>query len=91
MTNWSNEIRIASTLARQAGEVIMNIYKKDFLVSYKGTNDPVTEADQLANTLIVEGLATHFPEIVSQQAESGMWILWMEPKNLFPVMESSLS
>jgi len=61
MANWSNEIRIASTLARQAGEVIMNIYKKDFSVSYKGTNDPVTEADQLANTLIVEGLATHFP------------------------------
>jgi 3'(2'), 5'-bisphosphate nucleotidase len=60
MANWSDEIRIASTLARQAGEVIMNIYKKDFSVSYKGTNDPVTEADQLANTLIVEGLASHF-------------------------------
>jgi len=62
MANWSNEIRIASTLARQAGEVIMNIYKKDFSVSYKGTNDPVTEADQLANTLIVKGLMTAFPK-----------------------------
>ena len=62
MTNWSDEIRIASTLARQAGEVIMNIYKKDFSVSYKGTNDPVTEADQLANTLIVKGLMTAFPD-----------------------------
>jgi 3'(2'), 5'-bisphosphate nucleotidase len=62
MPNWSDEIRIASTLARQAGEVIMNIYKKDFSVSYKGTNDPVTEADQLANTLIVKGLMTAFPD-----------------------------
>jgi 3'(2'), 5'-bisphosphate nucleotidase len=61
MANWSDEIRIASTLARQAGEVIMNIYKKDFSVSYKGTNDPVTEADQQANTLIVKGLMTAFP------------------------------
>jgi len=62
MTNWTHELEVASSLARQAGEIIMNIYKKDFAISYKGTNDPVTEADQLANTLIVEGLATHFPE-----------------------------
>ena len=40
----------------------MAIYQKDFSVSYKGTNDPVTQADQQANNLIVEGLATHFPQ-----------------------------
>ena len=62
MANWPREIRIASTLARQAGEVIMSIYKKDFSVSYKGANDPVTEADQQANTLIVKGLMTAFPD-----------------------------
>ena len=49
MTNWTRELEVASILAREAGQVIMNIYKKDFAVSYKGTNDPVTEADQLAN------------------------------------------
>ncbi len=62
MAFWPREIHIASTLARQAGEVIMNIYKKDFSVSYKGANDPVTEADQQANTLIVKGLMTAFPD-----------------------------
>jgi 3'(2'), 5'-bisphosphate nucleotidase len=62
MTNWTKEIEVATTLARKAGQVIMDIYQKDFSVSYKGTNDPVTEADQQANALIVEGLATHFPE-----------------------------
>jgi len=62
MTNWTRELDVASTLARQAGRIIMDIYKQDFAVSYKGANDPVTEADQLANTLIVEGLASHFPE-----------------------------
>ena len=62
MTNWRSELDVASSLARKAGQVIMNVYEKDFAISYKGTNDPVTEADQLANTLIVEGLAAHFPE-----------------------------
>lgn len=62
MTNWTEEIEIASSLARKAGEIIMNIYKQDFSVSYKGMNDPVTEADQLANALIVKGLADYFPQ-----------------------------
>ena len=70
MTNWTQEIDVASTLARKAGQVIMKIYQKDFSVSYKGTNDPVTEADQQANILIVEGLATHFPEDVIVAEES---------------------
>ncbi len=61
MTDWLHELDIASRLARKAGQVIMKIYEQDFSISYKGTNDPVTEADQLANTLIVEGLAEHFP------------------------------
>ena len=62
MTNWTTELDVASRLARNAGQLIMDIYQKDFAVSYKGTNDPVTEADQLANNLIVKGLAAHFPE-----------------------------
>ena len=62
MSDWSHEIEIASLLARQAGRRIMTIYGQDFAISYKGTNDPVTEADQEANTIIVEGLATHFPK-----------------------------
>jgi 3'(2'), 5'-bisphosphate nucleotidase len=70
MKNWTHELEVASTLARKAGQIIMHIYEKDFAISYKGTNDPVTEADQLANTLIVEGLATHFPEdrIVAEES-----------------------
>ena len=70
MTSWTQEIEIASSLARKAGEIIMNIYKQDFSVSYKGTNDPVTEADQLANALIVKGLADYFPQDVIIAEES---------------------
>ena len=61
MSTWKQEIDIASTLARRAGKIIMDIYEKDFAIAYKGTNDPVTEADQQANALIVEGLASQFP------------------------------
>ncbi len=70
MPNWSHEIEIASHLAREAGRRIMTIYEQDFAISYKGTNDPVTEADQEANTIIVEGLAAHFPqdEIIAEES-----------------------
>jgi len=62
MSDWSHEIEIASHLAKQAGRRIMTLYEQDFAISYKGTNDPVTEADQEANAIIVEGLAAHFPQ-----------------------------
>lgn len=70
MPDLFREIDIVSHLARKAGEVIMNIYQKDFPVMYKGVNDPVTEADQQANALIVDGLHNHFPQdsIVAEES-----------------------
>lgn len=70
MSDWSREIETASNLAREAGLLIMTIYEQDFAVSYKGPNDPVTEADQRANTIIVEGLAAQFPddEIIAEES-----------------------
>ena len=70
MPDFSHEIEIVSNLARKAGEVIMEIYQKDFAVMYKSVNDPVTQADQQANAIIVEGLHTHFPEdsIVAEES-----------------------
>lgn len=70
MPDLSHEIEIASILARKAGEIIIKIYQEDFAVQYKGANDPVTEADQQANTIIVEGLHTHFPQDVIVAEES---------------------
>ncbi|MCA9422779.1 MAG: 3'(2'),5'-bisphosphate nucleotidase CysQ, partial [Nitrospira sp.] len=70
MPNLTREIEIVSKLARKAGEVIMNIYQKDFTVMYKGINDPVTQADQQANALIVDELHTRFPHdsIVAEES-----------------------
>ena len=70
MTDLSHEIEIASTLARRAGEVMMKIYQEDFAVAYKDINDPVTQADQQANAIIVDGLHTHFTQdtIVAEES-----------------------
>ena len=70
MPDLSHEIEMASNLARKAGEVIMKIYQENFAVTYKGTDDPVTQADQQANVIIVEGLRTHFPQdsIVAEES-----------------------
>ena len=57
-------------LARQAGEIIMEIYATDFSVRGKADRSPVTEADEKAEAVILSGLARLTPEIpvVSEEA-----------------------
>lgn len=62
MTDFKRELDEAARLARAAGAILMGIYATDFAVSYKGPNDPVTEADKQANELLVRGLRALFPE-----------------------------
>lgn len=59
--SFTRELDEAARLARAAGAILMNIYATDFAVSYKGPNDPVTEADKRANELLVQGLRASFP------------------------------
>jgi 3'(2'), 5'-bisphosphate nucleotidase len=58
---FEQELSVAAQLAKEAGRILMEIYARDFTVAYKGKNDPVTEADQLANAYLVEALRQHFP------------------------------
>jgi len=62
VTAYAQELSAASRLAREAGAILMKIYATDFAVSYKGHDDPVTDADKRANEFIVAGLRTAFPE-----------------------------
>lgn len=64
------ELAAAVELARGAGRILLEIYARDFEVAYKGKNDPVTEADQLANTYIVSELRRRFPDdgIVAEES-----------------------
>ncbi len=43
-------------LARQAGEAILSVYHSSFSVETKTDGSPVTEADQIAERLIIDGL-----------------------------------
>ena len=52
-------------LALEAGAVIMKVYDSpNFEVRAKSDASPVTEADELADALISEGLAEAFPQVV---------------------------
>lgn len=50
-------------LSIQAGRQIMEIYAKDFEIYTKQDESPVTEADQLAEDIIIKGLKNITPEI----------------------------
>ena len=50
-------------LAQAAGKLIMEIYATDFVAHAKTDSSPVTEADERAEALILNGLAQHFPNI----------------------------
>ena len=60
-------------IAKRAGQEIMKIYGTDFDVETKADSSPVTEADRVAEDLIVrsirEGISDKFP-IVSEEAAS---------------------
>jgi 3'(2'), 5'-bisphosphate nucleotidase len=67
-------------IAQKEGDVIMEIYAKDFTVEYKDDKSPLTEADQKANEIIVNGLnalSLKFPIL----SEEGKMIPYEERKD----------
>ena len=66
------ELSAAGELARQAGRILMEIYAHDFAVRYKGKNDPVTEADQLATlhrAMVAAGVLHAQPKTIEERAQ----------------------
>lgn len=57
-------------IARAAGEVILDIYQRDFQIDEKSDSSPVTEADTTAERLILERLAQLEPRlpVVAEEA-----------------------
>ena len=58
------------TIAKQAGEIIMQIYQKDFSVEYKEDQSPLTEADLASHHLICDELSKLYPDIPILSEES---------------------
>ena len=70
----SPETATLIALARDAARVIMTVYASDFAVRDKADLSPVTEADELAEKVILAGLARHFPGtpvIAEEQVAAG--------------------
>jgi 3'(2'), 5'-bisphosphate nucleotidase len=84
------------SLAVEAGEAIMGIYsQKDFAITYKAEDSPLTFADMSAHNLILYGLKKLTPDlpVLSEESKTisyderqqwstiGWLILWMVQKN----------
>jgi len=50
------DVQDVVTLAKKAGEAIMEIYSKDVEIEYKADQSPLTEADKAAHNIIEAGL-----------------------------------
>lgn len=62
---YDHELRIALELAREAGAAILDLYQGPLDIQQKSDADdrePVTQADKLANEIIVARLQREFPE-----------------------------
>ena len=57
-------------IARQASEVIMEVYGAPFVVDYKEKDDPVTRGDREANALICAALLEAYPGVPIVAEES---------------------
>jgi len=71
---WVREERLAAVIARAAGAVVLRWYGQGVHVQWKGKGDPVTEADQEANTLIVDAIRREFPDdgvLAEESADDG--------------------
>ncbi len=56
-------LELAAGLARRAAEAILAVRRAGFVVDRKSDESPVTEADRVAEALIVEGLRAATPDI----------------------------
>lgn len=72
---YENELAVAIELARDVGEEILRYYETPLTIEHKIHKDdyaePVTEADRVANDLIVSALQSEFPDdgILAEESE----------------------
>jgi len=58
------------SIAKEAGNAIMEIYNKDFTVAYKDDHSPLTIADTTSNEIICTALSKLYPEIPIMSEEN---------------------
>jgi len=70
----SHELEVALRLARQAGEAIMGLYPAGLSVQRKADDEPVTEADRVADAIVFDGLRSTFPDdgLLSEESDDDL-------------------
>ena len=81
---FARELALAEEIALEAARLVRGFHGTDFAVHAKAGNEPVTEADRAANTLIVDRLHAAFPsdvllseEIPDDGSRLGRQRVWM--------------
>jgi myo-inositol-1(or 4)-monophosphatase len=69
--DWETILHLAITLARDAGAELRRRFGRQLVVTLKDELNPVTDADQAAETLIRQGIQTYFPTHAIQGEEQG--------------------
>ena len=64
------DIEDLKTIALKAGEIIMEIYNKDFSVEYKDDKSPLTQADLKSNEFICTNLEKLYPNVPIMSEEN---------------------
>ncbi len=85
MTNYSKMIEVLEPVARDAGNAIMEVYRKGVTAETKGDGSPVTEADQRAEAIILKTLKSEFPEITIISEENAASHSLAAPERFFLV------
>jgi myo-inositol-1(or 4)-monophosphatase len=64
-----NYLNTAIDIAKESGQLLLQMFQRPQEISYKGKFNLVTEADRRSEVLIIEQLQTHFPKhgIVSEE------------------------
>lgn len=73
------------SIGREAAREVMEVHARPFTVDFKGPEDPVTEADRRANTLICERLRALEPgtPIVAEESPEEDWADYRSSRRVF--------
>ncbi len=85
MINSKDVLDTIKELSIIAGEEILKLYKKEINIEYKEDKSPVTEADKIANDIIISRISEAFPDIGILAEESSDDLSRLEKKYCFLV------
>ncbi|NLL43503.1 MAG: inositol monophosphatase [Firmicutes bacterium] len=72
-------VETMTKIAKQAGDLLLDIRRQGFEVAHKSGLDPVTDADKASENLIIKELQEYFPDFSIMAEEQG-WVKESESK-----------